>query len=267
MSSEAQVSPYDERNRSYNQSDNTASDVLCGAAGLACQAAAVITVGAARLAAKSLLLNEKQKEVLKQKKETERIARVKSATLKKPDLVSLPLRTVNAETLMRSAARLGFKEECSAGKAVAAKHEKRVTLCDPYGEKITLRKSESGSLVLESRKTSAPIHRVVQQHSVDQTVKALKQKCRSITVRKQQDGSVLIEASEQRHGQKDGTATIKTHVSCEGAASIDVSGIRGKRCEKIINELQQAIGGRRVAGKRKKAYFQEPTTEQDHIRV
>lgn len=260
MSTEAKITPYE---GGKNNDRGIAGDVELGAIGLAAGATVALGVGLVTLAAKGLTLDEKQKETLLRYKEEERKER---ARLKIPETLQLtvvPLKLKTPETLVQSAANLGFKLQPL--EMVSVRTQPNIILSKPSGETLTVRRAETGRLVIEAGNASI-IQQVVQRHTIDQTISHLKKQCRSVEVKKTHGGYIIV-GQETNRRQKGGTAKIITHIQNNGVATVDVSNIKGSRCEEVINELARAIGGECVEAKRKSEYFQLPAEEQERVHV
>ncbi|MEK9149220.1 MAG: hypothetical protein AAB267_04150 [Candidatus Desantisbacteria bacterium] len=242
MSTEAKISPYEGSNDSLS------------------------ITGLIKLAATGCRLDEKQKEFLASYKEEERKERARLKIPEKPEIIRVPLKLHRPETLIQSAANLGFKPQpVETPKLPLHSQPGGITLSRPSGESITLRKAETGRFVIETGNVST-VQKIVQRHTIDQAINHLKKQCRSVEVKKGTGGYTIV-AQEAAHGQNDGTARIITNISENGVAIVDVSNIKGKRCEEIINGLSRAIGGECIEVKKKNEYFQLPTEEKERVYV
>lgn len=256
MSTEVKVSPYEEK-----EQDSTC-DVATGTIGLVAEVA-VSSVG---FIAKSLILNEKEKQALLRLQEKERRERGRLKKLERFEIASVSLKLRNPETLVKSAINLGFKLNTQT--KAPLQNQPRIVLVRPSGETLTIRKRETGGLAIETTKgNSSLINKVIEQHSIEQAINHLKGKCGSVKVEKGNNGEYVIVGQEKNRGQKDGAARITVRVSKNGITKMDVSNIKGRRCEEIINRLTGAIGGECIEIKKKSEYFQLPAEERDKVYV
>lgn len=268
MSTEAKVSPYEENIENKNQGSSVAADMAVGAVGFVAGAAVSVAVGTVKLAATCLMLDEKQKAALARRKEEERKERARLKKLDKLELTVIPLKLSAPDTLVKSAANLGFRLQSLEMPKAALHSQPSITLAKPSGETLTIKRGATGRLVLEAPKNSVTtVQDVVKRHTVDQAIKHLKKQCKSVQVKKGQNGDYIIVGQEGNHGQKGGSARITTHVLKNGVATVDVSNIKGKRCDEIINGLTRAIGGECVKSRKKSEYFQVPVKEKERVRV
>lgn len=266
MSTEAKVSPYEEESK--RQDNSIAGDMAVGAVSFAAGAAVSVAVGTVKLAATCLMLDEKQKAALARRKEEERKERAKINKTEKLELTIVTLKLRTPDALVKSATNLGFKLQSLEIPKVPLHSQPSITLAKPSGETLTIKRGTTGRLILETPKnTVSTVQDVVKRHTVDQAIKHLKKQCKSVQVKKGRNGGYIIVGQEGNHGQKGGAAKITTHVSKNGVATVDVSNIKGKCCDEIINGLARAIGGECVKSKKKSEYFQPPVEEKEKVRV
>jgi hypothetical protein len=260
MSTEAKITPYD-GGGNRDQGSGIAGDIAVGAIGLAAGAAIA-------LIAKSLTLDEKQEDALARRKEEERKGRARLIKPEKPKLIAVPLKLKDPDTLVQSAIHLGFKLKPLELTKACIHHQPSITLTRPSGETMIIQKTETGRLSIMTHENNLPIiPEVVKRHTVDQVIDHLKRQCTSVEVKKGSGGDYVIVAREGNWGQKDGPAKITTHISKDGTAMVDVSNIKGRRCEEIINGITRAIGGECVKSRKKNEYFQLPVEEKEKVRV
>ncbi len=269
MSTEAKVSPYEEKIEKQNQDDSSvATDIAVGAVGLAAEVAVGVVVGSVKLAAKGLTLNESEKAILKEIKEEERKERAKLRKPEKHEVTTIPLKLHTSDTLIMSAKSLGFRFQSPEVPGIPLHSQPSITLSKPSGETLTIKRATTGRLIIETPKNNvSTVENVVQRHTLNQAIRHLKKQCKSVQVKKGRNGDYVIVGHEGSHGQKGGAARITTHVSKNGIATVDVSNIKGKRCEEIIRELARAIGGECVSSKKKSEYFQVPVEEKNKLHV
>lgn len=251
MSQEIEVSPYEK-----NIKDSAACKIAIG-----------IAVGAVQFAKESLTMNEQEKESLKKCKENKRKERACLKQLERTELKRVPLKLTTSDTLITSATHLGFRVEAANLPTVTHNCLKALTLTKPSGQSLTITRGTTGRLILETSGNTSTIETLVQRHTVDQALNHLKKECTSVQIKKHRDGSYVIQGKEKNQSQKDGIAQIKTHVSNNGIATVDISGVKGKRCDKIVKGITKAIGGECVKSRKKSEYYQIPVEEKEKVRV
>jgi len=78
---------------------------------------------------------------------------------------------------------------------------------------------------------------------LDRAVEHLASRGMTVQMATLTNGEVQVLAREKDASRRGGAATVKTQVRTDGTAWVDVDCIRGNRCENIVSELAQAIGG------------------------
>lgn len=148
-------------------------------------------------------------------------------------VTSLTLHATQAEPLVRTAERLGFRWTRLAGSGES------VLLAGPSGERLALGREASGRLVIHSREKQHA-SRLLREHTADLVVNRLRAQGAQVKVQTRRDGSVRVEAEEADRGQRDGRARLRADVGASGQCTLDVSGIRGTRCSEFVADVAQA---------------------------
>ena len=265
MSTEAKVTPYEEE----EEQTGIANDIAIGAASAVAGAAFLAAAGAVRLVADGLTLDEQQKKAIKKYREEQRTERATIKPLTPLAIKQVRLKLREPASLVASAKQLGYDVvQPPVLTKASLTHQPSMTLTNKQGESFTIKRGREGKMVLEAPSHAAStLQAVVQQHTVDQIVRYKKQQGQSVAVKRGPNGDYMITGVERGGKHKDGTATIKTHVPKSGVAHVDVSGIKGNRCDEIIKGVARAIGGECIHSKKKDAYFQAPVQEEGHLRV
>ena len=93
---------------------------------------------------------------------------------------------------------------------------------------------------------------------LNEAVRYLKEKGMDIQTAELSSGAVQIHASERQSTQSDGTAEIRTQVNIDGTLWVDINKIKGSRCEEIVDDLADAVGGQVAVMRKKDSYYQLP---------
>jgi len=254
MSTEATITPYD-----GGSSESFIADVATGTV----VATAAVAVGTVKFIGGCITLDEKQKEYLKKHREEQRKERasLKLTTQSKLAVVTLNLR--DPETLIKTATHMGYTVD---PQILSAKKKHDVTtMLKPTGETLTIRKLRTGKISIETDVRIIP--NVVRQHSYEQVIEHKGKICQRIDVKKLPDGALLIVGKERNTGQLGGVAEITTKIQKDGTVDVDVSSIKGGRCEEIIKGIAKSVGGECIKSKKKNAYFQVTEEVKKNVRA
>lgn len=272
MSNTSKVTPYDTTSAQSTPATGTGVAESCavGAAAAAVVAAACIVgmgVGAVALARWLAPETPEDRASLDRLKEERRHERLGSRTAatnpgKTPaeplrlDTVGLHLR--DPESLVRSAEKLGYRMEPLAHLSVPPAGQPPILLRHDSGERLAIGRNAKGRLVVCTAGDRRHIQALVRQHTLDRAVEHLAGKGMSVQTKTLPSGEVRILARERDAGRRDGAAEVKAQVHTDGTAWVDVDCIRGNRCETLVSELAQTIGGEVSSMTKKSAYFQLP---------
>lgn len=166
---------------------------------------------------------------------------------------ALPLRLKKPATLLKSAEALGYKLQPLSARADT------VYLLERGADRIAIVAGPSGGLHVRTAKRAAA-QELVMRHSVDRTVAHFKKKAMKLQHKRLANGELEIMAQEPPASSDDGTAKMSTVVHRDGRVSIDVTGVRGNRCEQLVHEYAEALEGNVTEVHHKDAYHQ-------HVRV
>lgn len=174
---------------------------------------------------------------------------------------SLPLSTVSlrqreVEPLVRAAEKLGYRREPLVVSTDPAA-EQPILLHGSRGERLAITRNRKGALDIATRGEQKRIHALVRQQSADRVSKYLSAKG---PVRSHQlpNGEVQLQVQEHNTGQPGGQAVFSVQVLQDGTLWTDIDNIRGPRCQELVEELAQAVGGQVVETTRKEAFYQLP---------
>lgn len=264
MSTVATISPYE----SNNEGDSLVSDSSVEITGT--------TVKAEKSFFRLLKYDEKQKEFIDRYREEKwkqgyeyGPLKVLSSTLKPasveltPVCATLKLRT--AEAFVMSAESLGFKLAPLVDTARSLDTQSQLILTNVNGERLVVNKNKAGRLVVKSERGATVIKKVVEKHSLDMVKKYLIRSYGAFKVEKSTNGEIAFVSVEPTK-KHDGQAKIIANINKDGEVVVDVSNIKGKRCNVIIQDVAKAVGGECVEASRKKEYFQG-VEERGKVRV
>jgi hypothetical protein len=159
----------------------------------------------------------------------------------------LPLRLRKPATLLQSAESLGYKL-----RQVPTKKEP-VYLLERGANRIAIMSTRSGRLQIQSAEESVA-QELVTRHTTDRTLAHFTKKGMKLSHKSLPNGEIEITAQERMPSGDDGTAKLSTIVHRDGRVSIDVSDIRGNRCDQLVHEYADALGGRVTGARYKDAY-------------
>lgn len=171
-------------------------------------------------------------------------------------IVSVALHLRNPETLVRTAAKLGYRVE-PLPQPTAPQQQPYIRLEGPSGERLAIERTAQGQLFLHTANEPRRMEALVRQHTVDQVVQHLHRSGMQVRTAALANGETQILAQEQQ-GNGGGAAQIKAQIATDGKAWVDVDLVRGNRCEEIVRGIAQAMGGQVAGMKKKDAYFQLP---------
>lgn len=209
------------------------------------------TTDAGEFIADSLKDDERQNALLQSYREEERSKRlVTSSVPLKPACVTLKL--TSAENLVRSAESIGYRLSPLTFPANSLEAQPKLILNKPNGESLIVKRNMAGRLDVEANGGVSSINRVVVKHSLDMIEKT----CGAVKIiKKSHSGEISLESVENKRNA-DGQAKITAHIKKSGEVVVDVSNVKGKRCESIIQDIARAVGGESVETSRKTEYFQ-----------
>jgi hypothetical protein len=175
-----------------------------------------------------------------------------------PPLKTVALHLRDAQSLLRSAEKLGYRREPLVQPSSALTEQPLVLLRGAAGERLAIERNAKGRLVVHTAGDHSRVQALVRQHTVDRAVEHLASRGMTVRAATLANGEVQILAREQDTSRRGGAATVKTQVRTDGTAWVDVDCLRGNRCESVVSELAQAIGGEVSSMAKKDVYFQLP---------
>jgi len=168
---------------------------------------------------------------------------------------STRLRTREIEPLVAAAERLGFRREPRVPSEGGLSD--LVMLIAATGERLALTRDATGRVNLHEAGSTRLAQRVTRRHTTDRVVAHQESRGMHVTARDLGDGQVEIEAREKQEPGADGTRVVTT-VKGDGSAVVDIDGVCGDRCEKVVRGIAEAIGGVVTNTTRRPAFFQRP---------
>jgi hypothetical protein len=267
MSNTSTVTPY-----SASTSSSESSGVGAGLAAACVIGAVVGVVSVARWLAQE---SEEDKEALtKLKKDRGRelladSANGKIASEKSQDelqrITTVDLRMRNPESIVKTAEKLGYRLQSISQPSASLRTESPILLERASGERLAIARNSAGRLAVHTVGERRRIQDLVREHTVERAREHLTAKGMTVQSAQLPNGEVQILAREQAMSGRGGAAEIKAQVRVDGTALVDVDKVQGKRCEEIVQELAQAVGGEVSDMRMKSSYYQlpgEPTKTQ-----
>lgn len=175
-----------------------------------------------------------------------------------PQLKAESLYMKNPDTLVQSAQGIGYRLEPLADTKRPLKEQPYIFLRKPTGERLAISFNQDRQIVLTTAGDDLRLRHLVRQHTVDRALDHLQKKGMTIQTAKLANGELQILAKEQTNKHGDGLAELKAQVRNDGTAWIDVDRLQGNRCQEIVQEFAEAVGGKVIDTKMKVASFQLP---------
>jgi hypothetical protein len=246
MSNTAEVTPYEQvESSAASEAAGALAMATIGVAALAGIATAAAIGAGARGVGKLLAENDDERDA-KRRYLGARTAELLRST---PPRV-LRLRQRNTASLVATAQKLGYR--------VAAKSTapgRRLMLSHANGETLVLSQRAGNVDVASNPGREEAIHALARQDVLDRALKYLGDNSGgAVEVKHRQDGTVELRA-EPGALQPDGEARLTAHIDRQGIAHVDIEGIRGGRCEKILQNFADAVGGQAKNKRIKPDYY------------
>lgn len=241
MSNTATVTPYD-ANTNLEEGSSEVSAAIGAVIGGA-------IVGAVAILSEETDADREAVARLREQQRTERLQAAKPA--------QLALHISDTHSLILAAEKLGYKREAITSPAVDVKRTRPVLLRDSTGKQLVLLTKKKGTVVASLQGVS-PIQALVRQHTLSTTKRFLEEKYKDVTAKSLANGDIEIQAREQATNEAGGQATITTQVRKDGRVEIDVDCVKGSRCEAIVNDYADAIGGKDTGTRKKEAFWELP---------
>jgi hypothetical protein len=258
MSNTAEVTPHvDDQSPAEAEAAETLASAVAGVIAVGGIAAFAAIGAGARLAASVLAETDEERAA------RERHAAARSAALlQRGTPCEMRLRRPDPRSLIAAAKRLGYR---SVG--FKTRVNEPMTLARSDGDLLVLSRSR-GHLGVTSNAGQEAIHEVVRQATLDDVTRHLQSATgKQVRVRETRDGRIELRAAEAESKQEDGSAQITVQIDRRGVAHVDIEGVRGNRCEKVLQRVAEAIGGQ-VKNKRiKPDYYVDAAAEPARVRT
>lgn len=145
-------------------------------------------------------------------------------------------------------------------------HERRIELRGSSGERVLVELHHNRVSLLGNR-SQQDLEAIVKQRTVDAVTRHLSSIAGNQITTHERNGVLEFIATEAT-GKADGRATITAVVDAKGAVALDIEGLRGARCESLLDATVHAMGARVTQKKLKPAYFSSNavTAKRDKIK-
>lgn len=174
------------------------------------------------------------------------------------EIKAVGLRLRNANSLVRSAEKLGYRTEKLPKASNSMARPPQILLRHDSGERLAITKSNAGHLVVHTAGNTLSVESLVREHTVDRAVEHLKAKGMSVRTGILPNGEMQILANEPTSPRQNSGAEVKAQIAVDGTVLVDVDKVRGNRCDNIVNDLADAIGGAVSGTSKKDSYFLLP---------
>lgn len=177
-----------------------------------------------------------------------------------PDLSSinsLDLHLKNENLLVHSAEKLNYRVIDGAGQS-CGEAGAPILLERKSGERLAITKDKEGRLSVHTAGNQALLHSLVGRHTQERLQEFLSAKGMRFEAARVSNGEMQFLARESESALPGGAAEIKAHVHADGTMVVDIDQCRGQRCEKIVQQIAEAVDGSVSAMSKKTAWFQLP---------
>lgn len=261
MSNTSTVTPY----VADNVGMSTGAQAAASGVGMIAGAAALCVVGAgvvAFTAGKWLLKQSSEEQAFHAE---QRLRETRNSSLQDPvpamnraAIVSIPLAMNNPDSLLNTAQRIGCRLDYS-DRLLRAEKTSLFPLVTQNGSRLLLEKTARGRLVIHAAGSGDVARQLVRQHTLDAALRHFNDRGMQIQTRVLAKGEVEIRTEESPVTRgAGGKAAITAKIHADGAVFMDVDRIKGNRCEQIVSDFAEAVGGTVVKVDKKAAYFQLP---------
>lgn len=172
---------------------------------------------------------------------------------------SVPLSVCNCESFLQSAQTLGYRMTSKIAPVRDMSTSSVYLLQGSRGERLAIEQTAQGRLTVHTAGSKRSAQQLVRQHTVDCALHHFAAKGMQVQTQQLANGEVEIRAqeTESTRGGRD-KANIQATIHRNGTTLMDVDHTRGGRCEQIVSEFAQAVGGQVTGTKKKDAFFQLP---------
>jgi hypothetical protein len=246
MSNTSTVTPY----------ESTESISLAAGVVGACVAGALVgTVAIAQWLLEETPEDRAIRDRIQTERRRERLSALKSAAA--PKLTSVRLHLGDPESLVRAAEKLGYRLDPVMQSAPSLASQPHILLSRPSGERLAIERNPKGRMVVHTLGNARRVQSLIRQHTTDRAVEHLTRAGMRVQTATLANGEVQILAHEQGT-RRGGAAEIRAQVRTDGTAWVDIAKVKGGRCETIVADLAQAIGGKVSQTTKKTEYYQLP---------
>jgi hypothetical protein len=173
-------------------------------------------------------------------------------------ITSVDLQQRNPDSLILTAAKLGYRVESVRQSSASFSNDSPILLQRASGERLAIARNNSGKLAVHTLGDRRRVQDLVREHTVDRASAHLAATGMTVESVRLSNGEVQILARELSAGRRGGAAEIKAQVRVDGTAMVDVDKVKGSRCEEIVQDLAEAIGGEVSNMTKKDSYYQLP---------
>ncbi|MBI5185172.1 MAG: hypothetical protein HZA01_05540 [Nitrospinae bacterium] len=153
--------------------------------------------------------------------------------LAKEKIMLMPLTLTDPEPLLKAAAIEGFALNRPVGDMAA--NNSPIALRHKSGESILLSKDKAGKLEIITNNADLG-HSILRRHTLNKVVLHYEKLGMNIQTRVVNKTDIEI-IGKEKIPLLDGRVKVATKVRNDGSAEIDVSGLKGSRCQSIVKEL------------------------------
>jgi len=178
--------------------------------------------------------------------------------LQRPSLVSIPLHLRDPESLAQSAERLGYRRTSPHLASPDRSSWEPILMRNASGERLAITTSREGRVVVHAGGERRRVEALVRRHTIDCVAAHFARAGMAVEVQPLSGGEVQMVARERRSPRGDGLAVVETRVSADGNLSVDVDGLRGSRCDEIVQDIARAVGGKVTRTRKKEVLFTLP---------
>jgi len=171
-----------------------------------------------------------------------------------------------ASSLLHAARERGFVDVAAGAPAASA--ARRVELSNAAGQRIWLESGGERVSLVGSQSAKAELEAIVRQRTMNAAMRHLQTlSAMPVAMRTLGNGTVELVVKEAQHGQTDGQATVTALIDAKGDIKLDIDGLRGSRCEVLLNATAKAMGGKVGNKKIKPSYYSSDAVAPTRIRV
>jgi hypothetical protein len=255
MSNTSTVTPYE----STNSEELSTAGLAAGAGIAACVVGAVAVV---RWLVEETAEERESLDNIRRERRREQLAHPGLGKLAderrvSPSITTVSLHLNDADSLIRSAEHLGYRRE-SVAPSSASLSDQPVLLRNTTGERLAIGRNDKGRLIVSTAGSNRRVQKLVRQHTVDRAVEHLASRGMQVQTANLVNCEVQILARERESGVPGGAAEIKAQIGSDGQVVVDIDCVKGNRCEVIVQDFAQAIGGKVTATNKKSSYYQLP---------